>query len=210
MIRLCKSPRCVKCVCVPAASLGQSAILQIEIRLARGSWPLHSGIKKAGLMLRLGGSEDCMLRGAIACLRVYAPCFQLMCAIWEFRTVDGRFWVVVFFLIYFWFWFFAELYCLWNWHLPHNLTNNSLGKGYQPTRLWAASSHCPWQAGMAGWSCVVKPQQLDRSEMEARRCFVNPAVLHLSWCQGSGKLSWAGQPGLCWTIQEVAGLQVKL
>lgn len=54
-----KAPGVCACVCIPAASLGQSAILQTEIRLSRGSCPLDSGIKKAGLMLRLGGSEDC-------------------------------------------------------------------------------------------------------------------------------------------------------
>ena len=46
-----KAPGICVCVCLPAASLGQSTILQVEIQLARRSWPLKSGVKKAGLLL---------------------------------------------------------------------------------------------------------------------------------------------------------------
>ena len=83
------------------------------------------------------------------------------------------------------------------------------------THLWAASSHNPWQAGIEGLGLLAKPNQLDKSEMEARRRCINPEVLHLSWCQDSG-ITERGKPSrnraakLCWTFQEAAGIRVKL
>lgn len=64
-----KAPGVCACVCVPAASLGQSAILQIEIRLTEAGAGLRD---KAGLVLCLGDVGTVAV-GAIACLRVYAP-----------------------------------------------------------------------------------------------------------------------------------------